>query len=110
MGAFFTLLLAKFAALATWIGLLTVAVFVALWALLKDGATWPFDQMMSVAVSAVGSVDTSQLSAVNAWGSLPADILNILGLLGVGTAVQIITAAIGVRLVLQLIPFVRLGS
>lgn len=110
MGALFTLLFSKIAAMMAWIGLLTVAVFVALWAVVKDGWSWPFDQMMSVSVSAVSSIDISQLSSVNAWGSLPGEVLNILGLLGVGTAVSIITAAIGVRLVLQLIPFVRLGS
>ena len=96
MAALFTMLLSKIVALSAWIGALTVAVFSALWLVVKDAWAWPFDQMLSVSVSAVSSVDTSQLSAVNAWGSLPADVLNILGLLGVGTAVSIITAAIGI--------------
>ena len=44
------------------------------------------------------------------WSSMPEEIINILGLLGVGPACGIIVAAIAIRLVLQLIPFTRLGS
>jgi hypothetical protein len=111
MGAFFTALLAKFAAVLVWIGKLWVAIFVALWDLLRDVACWPFEQAMTLAKTAIESLPLDGISSnLGAWGSLPSEVINILGLLGVGTAVTIITAAIGIRLVLQLIPFVRLGS
>ncbi len=111
MLAAFSLLLAKISSFATWLGSLFVAVFVALWDMINDAFSWLFEQCLKVAISAIGQIDVSALSSqVNQWGSLPADLLNILGLLGVGTAVSIITAAIGIRLTLQLIPFVRLGS
>lgn len=110
MGALFTLLFSKIAAVLDWVGKLWVAIFKAVWDLAKDAFSWLFDQVLGVAVSAVGAIDASSLSGLGGWGSMPGEILNILGLLGVGTAVSIITAAILIRMGLQLIPFVRLGS
>lgn len=112
MGGLFTTLFAKIAAVIKWVGDLWVAIFVAAWDMVRDVFAWLFDQVLSVAVSAVNSLDTSALSnaAAGGWGAIPADVSNILSLLGVGTAITIITAAIGIRLVLQLIPFTRLGS
>ena len=111
MGAFFTAILAKVVGFAEWIGRLFVAVFAAAWDFIRDAVCWPFEQMLDLVVSALGALDVSGLSAnINAWGSLPAEVTNILGLLGAGQATIIISSAIGVRLVLQLIPFTRLGS
>lgn len=111
MGAYFTTLFAKIAAVVAWFSALFVAIFVALWDLIKDAFSWLFEQIMKVAVSAVSGVDVSAFSAyANGVAGIPSEILNILALLGVGSAIAIITAAIGLRLVLQLIPFTRLGS
>ncbi|ABM32978.1 DUF2523 family protein [Paracidovorax citrulli] len=111
MGQFFTALFSKIAAVVEWFGKLFVSIFVALWDLVRDAFCWPFDQVTDIAVSAVSSVDLTGLSEhVGAWSTLPAEIINILGLLGVGTAASIIVAAIIIRIGLQLIPFVRLGS
>lgn len=111
MAAAFTMLLAKIAAVVQWVGQLWVAIFVAAWDFVRDAACWPFEQVMEVAAGAVESVDMSGLQGyTSSWGALPGEIINILGLLGVGTCSAIIAAAIGVRLVLQLIPFTRLGS
>lgn len=41
---------------------------------------------------------------------IPADVKNIMGLCGMGEAMAMVMTAIGIRLLLQLIPFVRLGS
>ncbi len=111
MAAAFSILFSKIAAVVEWLGALYVAVFVALWDFIRDAFCWPFEQLMDIVASSIQAIDMSGLSAqVGAWGALPAEVLNILGLLGIGTASAIIVAAIGVRLVLQLIPFVRLGS
>ena len=111
MAAAFSILFAKIAAVVKWLGQLYVAVFEAAWDFVRDAACWPFEQLMDIVVSAIQAIDMTGLSSqVGAWGSLPSEIVNILGLLGIGTASAIIVAAIGVRLVLQLIPFVRLGS
>ena len=111
MGALFTALFSKIAAVVAWFGSLAVAAFAALYAMGKDVISWLFEQVCKVAVSALSALDLSALTqAAQSAGTLPASILNILGLLGVGTAITIISAAILVRLMLQLIPFVRLGS
>ena len=111
MVAGFTLLLAKIAAWAEWFGSLFVAIFVAAWDFVRDAAVWPFEQLMTIVVSAVSAINTAGVSGnLGAWASLTPDVLNVLGLLGCGTAITIISGAIGIRLLLQLIPFVRFGS
>lgn len=93
-----------------WIGQLFKNTFKALWDILRDVFAWVLEQLLDMVVSAVSAIDTSGLQGVEAWGSLPSEVLNVLGLLGIGAASGVIVAAIGIRLVLQLIPFVRLGS
>ena len=105
------MLFAKIASIVEWFGKLFVAVFKAAWDLIRDAVCWPFEQIMDIAVGAVQALPLDGLSnQATAWGNLPAEILNVMGLIGVGTAVSIIASAIGIRLVLQLIPFTRLGS
>lgn len=95
----------------TWIGDLFTDVFLAAWDFFMDGVCWVFDKLLDLALSAVSGLNVSAISgAVSAWGSIPPEVMNILSLLNVGTAIAIISAAITIRLVLQLIPFVRLGS
>jgi len=111
MGAFFTLLLAKISKVVQWVADLWIAIFVAAWDLLKDAFSWVVDQFMGIALSAASSLDISGIQTnLSAFGSLPANVLEVLSALGMGTAFGIIAAAIGIRLVLQLIPFTRLGS
>src|SRR5665647_2194478 len=105
LGGPFSSILAKMAAVVAWFGALAVAVCVSLWDIFKDSFCWVFEQMMSVSTSAVGSIDVSAMSGYSAqgWGALTGPIVNILGLLGVGTAIAVIASAISIRLVLQLI-------
>lgn len=111
MSAAFTMLFAKIVAVLVWFADLFVSIFVAVWDVCKDAFSWCFEQLLDVAISGITALDLSGLdSYAQAGGSLPAALLNILALLGVGTAISIITAAIGIRIVLQLIPFTRLGS
>jgi hypothetical protein len=111
MGGLFTTLFAKIASVVEWVGKLWVAIFVAAWDILRDCFAWVLEEMMKLVVAAVGTLDISGITTnLGAWGQVPAEVMNILGLLGVGTAIAIISAAIGIRLLLQLIPFTRLGS
>lgn len=111
MGAFFTAILTKIASVISLFLKLAVAVFTSLWDMAKDAFCWPFEQLLKIVVSAITTFDVSAFSGkIGVWGQLPGEILNVLGLLGVGTAITIIGAAITIRLGLQLIPFVRLGS
>lgn len=106
-----SMLIAKLAAAVAWIGKLFVAVFVACWDMLRDVLAWCFEQVMEVVVAAVGTIDVTAFSdASGFWTGLSSEILNMLGLIGFGQAMAIIGAAIVIRLGLQLIPFVRLGS
>ena len=93
-----------------WIGQLFKDVFKAAWDIIKDAFAWLVEQILDVVISAVSAIDVSGLESVQGWGELPSEVLNVLGLLGIGAASGVIVAAIGIRLVLQLIPFVRLGS
>lgn len=86
-------------------------IFISIWDLVKDFFYWIFDTMINLVVLAVESIDVSGItSQTGAFGSLPAEILNVAGLLHLGTCMTIIFSAITVRLILQLIPFTRLGS
>lgn len=106
-----SMLIAKLAAAVKWIGLLFVAVFTALWDILRDVPAWILDELMQLATTAITAIDVSAFSSLGQWWSgLPSEIMNMLGLLGFGEAMGIIVAAILVRMALQLIPFVRLGS
>lgn len=111
MAAAFTMLFQKLAAIVSWFGKLAVAVFQAGWDMLSDLVCWGFDGLLGIAVTAMNAVDLSGLNgAFGAWSQLPPELLNVMGLMGVGAASAIIVAAIGIRLLLQLIPFTRLGS
>lgn len=111
LSAGLSLLIGKVAALASWIGALFVAVFAALWFLVTDAFVWVFDQVLSVAVSAVGALDWSAAQGWGAyWSLVPPEMWDVISVIGLGTAFQIIGAAIVIRFALQLVPFTRLGS
>lgn len=83
----------------------------AAWDMATDLFLWGVEQQLSVILWLIGQLDFSGIQPyVDQWGSLPGEMLNVLGLLGIGQASLVIIAAIGIRLVLQLIPFTRLGS
>lgn len=94
-----------------WFSDLFVAIFTAAWDMLNDVFCWLLDGLLGIAVSAANSLDVSQLQGfANSAGDMPGEITNIMQLAGLGIASQIVIAAIGIRLLLQIIPFTRLGS
>lgn len=106
-----TLLLSKIAALASWLGELAVAVFTSAWLALTDLISWAFAGFLSIAVTAINSLDLGGLTAYAAgWSGLPSEMIEVLQAVGLTSAFGIIISAIIVRVILQLIPFVRLGS
>ncbi len=112
IGKFFSSIILKIAQLVGWFSDLAVNIFHSAWLIFTDVFCWLFESFMKISVSAVGAVDVSSVNgfAAQGWGSLTSEVLSILGVLGVGTAITIISGAIAIRLALQLIPFVRLGS
>jgi hypothetical protein len=108
---FFSTFLYRIFEVVEWFGKLVVAAFEALWDLTKDGVSWVLEQFLQLATAAVQAVDLGGIdSALGVWGSIPGNVLEVCAALGLGTCFAIITAAIGVRMMLQLIPFTRLGS
>lgn len=114
MGAFFTAILAKFAALASWIGALAKAVFVAAWLFGTDLVCWVFEGFCRLTQTLLnGLPGTDAFAALNPAqyiNGAPADLVNMIGLMRVGEGLAIILGAIAIKLVLQLVPFTRLGS
>lgn len=111
IGRFFTELLRTITDAVVWISDAGVQVFVDLWEFGTDVPVWIFSQVLGVAETAIAALDVSGLAGFSgAWGSLPAEVLNVLGLIGLEQALGIITAAALIRLTMQVIPFVRLGS
>jgi hypothetical protein len=104
-------IISKIVAAVQWIGQLFVKVFTALWDLLRDLACWVFDGFLGLSVSILNTFDFSGFAAyVGSWASLPAGVKDVIAAIGLGTAFGIVATAIGIRVVLQLIPFTRLGS
>lgn len=98
-------------AFGDWLLGLVKAVITAIWDFCGDVIAFIFDKLLSFGVTALNAMDVSAISGqTGAWGSIPAEVMNILGLIGLGQCFAIIAAALVIRFGLQLIPFVRLGS
>lgn len=93
-----------------WV-LMWKSVFATIWDMLADVVSLLFDLLMEFAVWALDGIgqalDFDVMAIINA---LPSGMLNVMGALHLGTAFGIVAAAIVIRMLLQLIPFVRLGS
>lgn len=112
MGAFFTAILLKIVNLAAWLILLVIAMFTAWWLLGTDLGCWLVEQLLDVAIAALNAVtfDAETFNPGAYISSMPADVVSMLGLLRVGEALAIIASACVVKVLLQLVPFTRLGS
>lgn len=94
-----------------WILVFFKSLILTLWDMVTD----VFYLIIDLILSTVGVVIDGVFSALTFdplvyVSAIPPDVMNILGLLGVGQGLVIIGTAILIRLGLQLIPFVRLGS
>jgi len=97
--------------IVSWFSDIFVSIFHSLWDIIKDAVCWILDQFLGLASGVLNLIDVSGLSGFsNSWGSLPSEILTVMGLLGFGPAALIIVSACTIRLILQTVPFVRWGS
>ncbi|ALF90433.1 MULTISPECIES: DUF2523 family protein [Ralstonia solanacearum species complex] len=114
MGAAISALIAKVVGLATWFGQLAIAVFSAGWLILTDLFCWGFEGILTVLQFVLDSLPGQQafqgLNPGQYFASMPPEVVNMLGMIRLGEGLAIILAAIGIKLVLQVIPFTRLGS
>jgi len=115
LAAALQLILNKIVAWAGWLLQVFLQVFKDLWEFLTDGFVWVFEQFVDLVIMILQGASElpgwSSVSTAVGWlGSIPADMLNILGLLHFGTCMAIIGGALMIRFVLGLIPFVRVGG
>jgi hypothetical protein len=86
-------------------------VFTSLLTMLKDVLLWVLDQLLSLVTTLLGAVDLSAISQdYGIFQQIPDSTLNMMGLCGFAQCMGIVGGAIIIRILLQLIPFVRLGS
>ena len=81
-----------------------------LWTMIQDAFFWIVEQILKLVESALSLIDFGTFTLNPCQHGLSSEIMNILGLIGLGEAVAIIVSAAGIRLLMQLIPFTRLGS
>ena len=87
------------------------SVFLSLWTMFQDVFLWTIDQVLTLVTSILSTLNLAFITShAGAFGSIPSETLNVMGLLGFGDCMAVIASAIGIRILLQLIPFTRLGS
>ena len=79
--------------------------------LLQDIFYWLIDTVLSFVIPLLDTLgQTLTFNPATYINAMPAETLNFMAAVGIGEATTIIVAALTVRLILQLIPFTRLGS
>lgn len=80
--------------------------------IIKDIFIWFFDSVMGLAVMLLGGMGDvfSSLNVAQYINGIPSDVASVLSLIGLSEATGMIIIAITIRLMLQLVPFTRLGS
>ena len=97
-------------------GELVVAVFKAAWDFITDSFIWLLESVFKLAAEAIkGASDglgipalVGKISAL--WAAIPVEVTQVLAAIGISSALTIVVLGIVIRMTLQLIPFVRLGS
>jgi len=93
-----------------WLLALMKACLTTILTMLEDLIAWVIDQLLSLVVAICQqfnvTIPAEFISAINA---LPPEIMNTFHLLGIPHALAIVTAALGIRFILGLIPIVNVG-
>lgn len=96
-----------------WLFELVPNVIKALVLMFKDLFLWALEQLLGLVkgiIDGITGFDAIIAQAGTIWGGVPPEVMTVIQAIGLGTALTIIAGAIMIRLALQLIPFVRLGS
>lgn len=88
------------------------SIVISLVEMLKDLFFWLYETVTDALLVLVNSLsDIFEIFDITSYlSALPADTINIMGLIGIDTISSMIVSCLLVRFILQLIPFVRLGS
>lgn len=86
--------------------------FLSLFEMLKDILLWAFEQLLTLVLAGINGLGAlfNAFNVTQYISSIPDDVRSIMALTGIDTATTMIAAALFIRFLLQLIPFVRLGS
>lgn len=95
-----------------WVIEIFFASFESLWTLVTDMAIWVLEAVLAIVLATVGTLGA--IPGVDllhgALNSLPPDMWYLATRLGIPQCTSIFVGAVVIRIILQLIPFVRLGS
>lgn len=79
--------------------------------MLKDVFYWVIDTVLGLAMTLLsGVMGNPELSLAQYFTALPPETRDVIARIGLAEALAVIAGAIVIRLLLQLIPFTRLGS
>lgn len=100
------------AGLPAWFLALVLAVFTSLSDLGKDLFCWTIDEAFTLVEFILNSLpsDFGQFDPSAYFNALPQPLVNAASYIHLPQALAIIVAALAIRFLLQLIPFIRLGS
>lgn len=95
-----------------WVLVQLKSFLLTLWDILTDILLMVVDLFMSVGLYALEGMSEGLelVNITNYINDMPVEVLGIVNAIGLGEAIGMIMAAGTVRLLMQLIPFVRLGS
>lgn len=111
IGDGFNLVISKIAAVLDWFNEFVVNVLTSVVDMVKDLACWVFEQVLTLVITILGAFDFSALAQWSAhYGDIPSGVVEVCSAIGLTTAFGIIVSAISIRIMLQLVPFTRLGS
>lgn len=91
---------------------LVLSFLLSIWDMVNDLICFVLESIFDVCftiVSSIGGVFSS-FGLLQYLSMLPPEMINVMSLVGANEASSIIVSAVIVRFILQLIPFVRLGS
>ena len=88
------------------------ALCLTIYTFIKDAFIWFFEQLMDLCIFILEGMENlfDGLDVTQYFSAIPSEVQWVMQQLGLGTAMGMIVGAIVIRLILQLIPAVRLGS
>lgn len=99
-----------------WLGKIFLEVFSALWDMITDAFVWLLEGVFKLAAGLLDGVADGfgfaelKNTFIDLWNQIPLEVVSVMQAIGVPSALGIIVLGILIRIALQLIPFVRLGS
>ncbi|BDR10853.1 DUF2523 domain-containing protein [Comamonas thiooxydans] len=99
-----------------WLGKIFLEVFSALWDMITDAFVWLLEGVFKLAAGLLDGVADGfgfaelKSTFLNVWNQIPPEVIAMMQVIGVPSAFSIVVLGILIRISMQLIPFVRLGS